>query len=222
MTSCARPPCAARRRRRSPLGAALAPVTRSRGDGGRRDRGRRRPRGVGRDPGSADCRGSGDHRRWCCPPACSSPTARRRNAESRFAVSPDGRRLVILAAEGSGAPRLWIRSLASQGFQPLPDTERLYPFWSADSEFVGFIAGDQIKKSAWPAARRSRWRREDEAARGTAAVPSCSRQGLVAALSRGGLRWRTNPGDPAQRRRRRGSARLSGVPAGRTNFSTSG
>ncbi|HZI79534.1 MAG TPA: protein kinase [Vicinamibacterales bacterium] len=70
-----------------------------------------------------------------------------RNAESRFAVSPDGRRLVIVAAEGSGASRLWIRSLASQGFQPLPDTQNAsYPFWSADSEFVGFIAGDQIKK----------------------------------------------------------------------------
>jgi serine/threonine protein kinase len=70
-----------------------------------------------------------------------------RNAESRFAVSPDGRRLVIVATEGSGGPRLWMRSLASQEFQPLPETQNAsYPFWSADSEFVGFIAGDQIKK----------------------------------------------------------------------------
>jgi hypothetical protein len=71
-----------------------------------------------------------------------------RNAESRFAMSPDGRRLVIVAAEGSGGPRrLWMRSLASQEFQPLPETQNAsYPFWSADSESVGFIAGDQIKK----------------------------------------------------------------------------
>jgi Tol biopolymer transport system component len=70
-----------------------------------------------------------------------------RNAESRFAVSPDGRRLVVVATDGSGGPRLWMRSLASPEFQALPETQNAsYPFWSADSAFVGFIAGDQTKR----------------------------------------------------------------------------
>ena len=46
-----------------------------------------------------------------------------RGSESRFAVAPDGRRLVLVAADQSGQTRLWIRDLASAVLQPLPESE---------------------------------------------------------------------------------------------------
>ena len=53
-----------------------------------------------------------------------APHWRRRSLpKSRFAVSPDGRRLALIAADDSGQARLWVRDLASAAFQPLPGTE---------------------------------------------------------------------------------------------------
>ena len=67
-------------------------------------------------------------------------------SEGRFAVSPDGRKLVLVAAEESRRPRLWVRDLASAALQPLPETEGASsPFWSPDSESIGFIAGGRLK-----------------------------------------------------------------------------
>ena len=60
---------------------------------------------------------------------------------ARFALSPDGRRLAIVAADGPGPPMLWLRSLDALNAQPLAGTEgALYPFWSPDSRFVAFTA----------------------------------------------------------------------------------
>ena len=62
-------------------------------------------------------------------------------------VSPDGRYLVIDAGYPDAKPRLWIHSLDSLATQPLPETEGAdFPFWSPDSRFVGFFAGDKLKK----------------------------------------------------------------------------
>ena len=78
------------------------------------------------------------------PAECASPAGM--FAESRFAVSPDGRRLAVVAAEESGRARLWLRELASATFQPLPGTEDAsYPFWSPDSESIAFIAAAKLK-----------------------------------------------------------------------------
>ena len=67
-------------------------------------------------------------------------------SESRFAVSPDGRRLAVVAADESGRARLWLRELASATFQPLPGTEDAsYPFWSPDSESIAFVAAAKLK-----------------------------------------------------------------------------
>jgi hypothetical protein len=64
-------------------------------------------------------------------------------SEARFAVSPDGRKIVLVAAEESRRARLWVRDLASAAFQPLPETEDASaPFWSPDSESIGFLAGE--------------------------------------------------------------------------------
>jgi Tol biopolymer transport system component len=60
---------------------------------------------------------------------------------TRFALSPDGRRLALVAADGSGVQMLWVRPLDSLVAQPVPGTEGAsYPFWSPDSRSIGFIA----------------------------------------------------------------------------------
>jgi len=71
-------------------------------------------------------------------PATDSPAA--------FALSPDGRQIVFVAS-GDGAPRLWVRSLATTTAQPLAGTEGAqFPFWSPDSRSVGFFAEGKLKR----------------------------------------------------------------------------
>ena len=63
-----------------------------------------------------------------------------------FALSPDGRQIVFVAA-GDGAPRLWVRWLAKTTAQPLAGTEgATHPFWSPDSRSIGFFAGTALKR----------------------------------------------------------------------------
>lgn len=67
-------------------------------------------------------------------------------SEVRFALSPDGRKLVLIAADESRRTRLWVRDLASAALQPLAETEGAWaPFWSPDSESIGFVAGGKLK-----------------------------------------------------------------------------
>lgn len=69
-----------------------------------------------------------------------------RSSESRFAISPDGRQLALIASDESGRARLWLRDLGSARFQPLPQTEDAsFPFWSPDSEAIGFVAAGRLK-----------------------------------------------------------------------------
>jgi len=64
------------------------------------------------------------------------------------AVSPDGKRIVFVAAPaGGGRAQLWMRSLDSLSVQPLPGTEGGYlPFWSPDARAIGFFDGSALKK----------------------------------------------------------------------------
>jgi Tol biopolymer transport system component len=63
------------------------------------------------------------------------------DSAARFALSPDGRRLAVVAADGNGVPMLWIRSLDSRSAQPIVGTEGAqFPFWSPDSRSIGFLA----------------------------------------------------------------------------------
>jgi Tol biopolymer transport system component len=62
-------------------------------------------------------------------------------------VSPDGHRIVFLAASSDGKSMLWVRSLDTLSAQALAGTEgALRPFWSPDSRFVAFFAGGKLKK----------------------------------------------------------------------------
>ena len=63
-----------------------------------------------------------------------------------FAVSPDGRR-VVLRGLSEGKVVLWVRALESVDARPLAGTdEASSPFWSPDSRFIGFFSGGKLKK----------------------------------------------------------------------------
>jgi serine/threonine protein kinase len=73
------------------------------------------------------------------PPSKASPNW---NRTGSFALSPDGRR-IVLAAGG----RLWVRTLDQDWTQPLAGTEGgEAPFWSPDSRKLGFFAQGKLKK----------------------------------------------------------------------------
>jgi Tol biopolymer transport system component len=63
------------------------------------------------------------------------------------AISPDGTHLVYVAAQG-GIQRLYLRAMDSLlEAQPIPDTEAAAsPFFSPDSQWLGFLAGGALKK----------------------------------------------------------------------------
>jgi Tol biopolymer transport system component len=64
------------------------------------------------------------------------------------ALSPDGRHLAFTAS-GPDGTTLWIRPLVSVTPRAIPGTdEAAFPFWSADSRFVGFFAGGRLKTVA--------------------------------------------------------------------------
>jgi eukaryotic-like serine/threonine-protein kinase len=67
-------------------------------------------------------------------------------------VSPDGRYIVYEALSG-GSVRLWLRAIGSLTSQPIPGTDGISPansnpFWSANSDYIGFFAGGKLKKVA--------------------------------------------------------------------------
>jgi serine/threonine protein kinase len=62
-----------------------------------------------------------------------------------FAVSPDGRHVALVAKSKAGSS-LWVRSLTAVDPRPLRGTEGARnPFWSPDSQSIGFFAGNQLK-----------------------------------------------------------------------------
>jgi serine/threonine protein kinase len=63
----------------------------------------------------------------------------------QFALSPDGRHLVYVAAS-AGPPRLWVRALDELSARPLDGTEDASePFWSPDSRSIAFFSQSKIK-----------------------------------------------------------------------------
>ncbi len=71
------------------------------------------------------------------------------------AVSPDGTRLVFVAARGDQAPTLWVRSLDAFDARPIENTtvrtdtlSPALPFWSPDSRTIGFFADGKLKRVA--------------------------------------------------------------------------
>jgi len=70
-------------------------------------------------------------------------------AAAPLAVSPNGRLVAVLARNADGRDRLWVRSLDSLVARELPGTDgAIGPFWSPDSEWLGFYANGSLKKVA--------------------------------------------------------------------------
>ncbi len=82
-----------------------------------------------------------------------SPPKEMKLAEVRFGgpvtISPDGRHLVYVATGPDGRQLLWIHPLDAPAPRALTGTDgAAYPFWSPDSQFVGFFAEGRLKKIA--------------------------------------------------------------------------
>jgi serine/threonine protein kinase len=73
--------------------------------------------------------------------------AGRQGTPTSLVISPDGRRLAMVAHRADGRDTILLRALDSATAQPLPGTEGVSSmFWSPDSRFLGFIADNKLKK----------------------------------------------------------------------------
>lgn len=64
-----------------------------------------------------------------------------------IALSPDGQMLAFAATDAAGKSFLWVRALSSSQAQRIEQTEgALLPFWSPDSQFIGFWAVGKLMK----------------------------------------------------------------------------
>lgn len=69
-----------------------------------------------------------------------------REGNRRFAISPDGTRLVYAARSG-GREQLYLRPLDRSESRPIPGTENARdPFFSPDGRWVGFFANEELRK----------------------------------------------------------------------------
>ena len=64
-----------------------------------------------------------------------------------FSLSPDGRHIAYVGVKADATKQLWLRSLKGAVEQSIPGTEGASsPFWSPDSQWIGFFAGNSLKK----------------------------------------------------------------------------
>jgi eukaryotic-like serine/threonine-protein kinase len=69
-------------------------------------------------------------------------------APQSLAISPDGRTIAFVATADDRA-RLWLRSLESGAARPIAGTDGAeFPFWSPDSQSVGFFADGRLRRVA--------------------------------------------------------------------------
>ena len=74
----------------------------------------------------------------------SPPTAKFRQLDPgpfpNLALSPDGKKLAIVAVEETGLPSLWVRDLQTGSLRRLESAgQPAIPFWSPDSEYLGYV-----------------------------------------------------------------------------------
>src|SRR5579862_550557 len=68
---------------------------------------------------------------------------------SQCVVSPDGATVVFVATQGRNRNMLWRRTLTEDAATPIAGTENGFaPFWSPDSQWIGFFAEGKLKKVA--------------------------------------------------------------------------
>jgi serine/threonine-protein kinase len=70
------------------------------------------------------------------------------DGQASIAIAPDGSR-VAYVMEGQGVRRLYLHSLDQLQGTPIPQTDGAFgPFFSPDSRWIGFFAGNKLKKVA--------------------------------------------------------------------------
>src|SRR6185503_9251501 len=71
-------------------------------------------------------------------------------SSSDISLSPDGKLLALVAKPNTQeSSALFVRQVASTEFQRLTGTEDAsQPFWSPDSQSIGFVAGGRLKRVA--------------------------------------------------------------------------
>ena len=66
-----------------------------------------------------------------------------------MALSPDGARLAVVTRDKKGRLQLWVRSMSSEIAELVEGADgAIYPFWSPDSESIGFFADGKLKRVA--------------------------------------------------------------------------
>jgi serine/threonine protein kinase/Tol biopolymer transport system component len=100
-----------------------------------------------------------------------------------LAISPDGQKIVFVAVS-EGRSLLWLRSLDSVSGRPLAGTDgAMFPFWSPDSQSVGFFADGKLKRI--------------DTASGSVGTLANAREGRGGAWSRDGtIIFAPNPSSP--------------------------
>jgi DNA-binding winged helix-turn-helix (wHTH) protein len=64
-----------------------------------------------------------------------------------IAVSPDATRIAFVAVNSAGTAQVWVRPLGELTAKPIEGTEgATFPFWSPDSQWIGFFSGAKLKK----------------------------------------------------------------------------
>jgi Tol biopolymer transport system component len=65
-------------------------------------------------------------------------------------ISPDGRQIAFVGTDEQGTSQIWLRALQSLEARPLTGTEGVVsavrPFWSPDSRFLAYFAGNRLMK----------------------------------------------------------------------------
>ncbi|MBM3766397.1 MAG: hypothetical protein FJW32_13495 [Acidobacteria bacterium] len=65
----------------------------------------------------------------------------------QFALAPNGSAIVYVARSPGGKPHLWLRSMADTAARQLAGTEEAtHPFWSPDSQWIGYFSEKQLRK----------------------------------------------------------------------------
>ena len=100
-------------------------------------------------PGTVSSEDSPAYRLSLLPPPGTTIPVPGLPPDRHFALSPDGRRLAFIAMGPDGVRMLWVRSLDGLEVQPLAGTEAAQaPFWSPDSQWIGFFTSTELKKIA--------------------------------------------------------------------------